>query len=167
MKRLIYFAFVLALLAFGACGEENIPEDILPTLTTSQPSTVTSNSAILGGTITDGGSAGVSQRGVCWSRNANPTFSDMSELADGSGLGSFSVEVTSFQPNTTYHVRAFAQSDVGVAYGNETRSTRPSADRMPGHPLRAVAIGRTKPIGMATGYETFLKPKTSAWMSIR
>lgn len=93
-----------------------------PTVITSDISNVTSNSAICGGEVTNDGGAIVTERGICWSTNANPTISD-SHVAAGSGIGSFSTAVSGLQANTTYHVRAYATNEAGTAYGLDKEFT--------------------------------------------
>lgn len=55
-----------------------IPGDTptVPTVTTANASQITSSSALSGGSVTSGGGATVSSRGVCWSTTTAPTLSD-------------------------------------------------------------------------------------------
>lgn len=87
-------------------------------LTTTELSGVTATSFRSGGNITyDGGSA-ITDRGVCWSKNKNPTILD-SRTYDGTGTGSFISNVTGLVPGATYYIRAFATNLEGTSYGNE------------------------------------------------
>jgi hypothetical protein len=90
----------------------------LPTLTTTEISTITANSAASGGNITSDGSAIITSRGVCWSTIAGPTIANNS-TNDGTGIGQFNSVLRNLQPNTKYYVRAFAINSLGTAYGNE------------------------------------------------
>ena len=90
----------------------------LPTVTTGAITEVTATSAKGGGEVTDEGASPVTQRGICWSIDHNPTLSDSHE-ANGSGLGSFTVTMTGLTPNKTYYVRAYATNGQGTAYGAE------------------------------------------------
>ena len=81
---------------------------------TSSVSDITCVSATCGGDVTAGNPFAVSARGVCWSTSAYPTLAD-SHTVDGSGMGSFTSSITGLQPNTTYHVRAYA-----IYYGTDT-----------------------------------------------
>ena len=96
----------------------------LPTLTTVSASNVTNNSAVSGGNITSDGGSTVTQRGVCWSTNQNPTIAD-NITTNGSGSGSFTSSITSLNSNTTYYSRAYATNGVGTAYGNQINFTTP------------------------------------------
>jgi hypothetical protein len=123
MKKIISLILFTAILSCNSSSDETVitddgVEDVLATLTTSTASNITENSARLGGGIIDEGSSNIDFRGVCWGFNTNPTLDDNFQTADGSGVGSFFVDVNEFQPNTIYNVRAFAQNNAGIAYGN-------------------------------------------------
>ena len=95
---------------------------IIPTVTTSNVSDITANSASCGGNVTSNGGAIVTARGVCWSASQNPTISD-SHTTNGSGNGSFSSYITGLMPNTTYYVRAYATNSAGTGYGTQRSFT--------------------------------------------
>ena len=95
---------------------------LLPTVTTSAVTSITSTTASSGGNVTDDGGGTVTVKGVCWSTSASPTTSD-NTTSNGSGLGSFSSNLTSLSPGTTYYVRAYATNDAGTAYGNQVTFT--------------------------------------------
>ena len=90
----------------------------VPTLTSASISSVTPNTAISGGDVTNDGGATIISRGVCWSTNQNPTISD-AFTSDGSGLGTFISNITGLNGVTTYYVRAYATNSSGTGYGNE------------------------------------------------
>jgi hypothetical protein len=88
----------------------------LPTVVTAEVTEITTNSAKCGGEVTNNGGAEVTERGICWGTNANPTLND-SHIASGSGTGAFTAMMNSLEANTTYHVRAYATNEKGTAYG--------------------------------------------------
>ncbi|HUX95040.1 MAG TPA: hypothetical protein VMV47_04845 [Bacteroidales bacterium] len=90
---------------------------VIPTITTSAISAITSNSASSGGNINSDGGASVIERGVCWSTSPNPTVTD-SKTTDGIGTGGFISSLTGLAPGTTYYVRAYATNSAGTAYGS-------------------------------------------------
>lgn len=94
----------------------------LPVLTTAAISSITENSAVGGGNITDDGGSAVSSRGLCWSTSHNPDLSDGFSV-NGSGTGSYTGAITGLGPNTTYYVRAYATNGEGTAYGSEETFT--------------------------------------------
>ncbi len=93
----------------------------LPTVITAKVTEITSNSAKGGGeVVSDDGGSEVTERGICWSTNANPTLED-SHVAAGSGMGAFAAMMSGLEANTIYHVRAYATTDAGTAYGLDKR----------------------------------------------
>ena len=94
----------------------------LPTITTTTATQITHNSAVVGGNITADGNATITERGVVYGTNSNPTVDD-NILASGSGIGSFTCTLTGLQSNTTYYVRDYATNSVGTAYGVEITFT--------------------------------------------
>ena len=105
-------------------GEEppTPPEIMLPTVITASVTEITSNSAKGGGEVTNDGGTEVTERGNCWSTNANPTLND-SHIAIGTGMGEFTATVSGLDENTTYHVRAYATNEKGTAYGLDKEFT--------------------------------------------
>lgn len=92
------------------------PEVMLPTVITASITEITANSARGGGEVTNDGGAEVTERGVCWSTNANPTLND-SHMAVGTGIGAFTATMSGLEANTIFHVRAYAVNEKGTAYG--------------------------------------------------
>jgi hypothetical protein len=95
-----------------------IPTDGLPVVETTDVTNITSNSAVCGGNVREEGASSVIRRGVCWSRNHNPTTQDH-DVPNGTGLGEFSCNITGLSSHTDYYVRAYATNAVGTAYGTE------------------------------------------------
>lgn len=94
----------------------------LPIVTTSEVENVGTTTATCGGNAMDNGGADVTERGVCWSTNHNPTASG-SHASSGDGLGEFTCNMTNLSANTTYYVRAYAKNSKGVGYGEEKTFT--------------------------------------------
>jgi len=91
---------------------------VVPTLSTTAITSITTNSATSGGNITSDGGAAVTASGVCWSTTANPVAAG-SHTTDGATTGTFTSSMTGLISSTTYYVRAYATNSVGTAYGNE------------------------------------------------
>lgn len=102
----------------------------LPVLTTELVTFITHNSALGRGTVVNEGSSPVTERGICWSTNHNPTTND-SNLANGQGMGVYTVNMTNLAVNTTYYVRAYAINSIGTSYGNEVSFTTLSNSSVP------------------------------------
>lgn len=94
----------------------------LPVLTTATVSNITATTAQSGGNITSDGGFSVTARGVCWNTMGNPDLNG-SHTTNGTGIGSFTANLTNLTPGTTYHVRAYATNSTGTVYGNEQTFT--------------------------------------------
>ena len=87
---------------------------------TTSATSITANSAILGGNITDEGATQVSARGLVYgTTTGSSTFS----VTVGSGAGTFTSTLTGLTQGTTYFVRSFATNAQGTSYGAETSFT--------------------------------------------
>ena len=96
----------------------------LPTVMTNtvESSGVTQNSANVSGSVTSAGTAAVTERGFVYSATANPTTSD-SKVTAALGTGAFSATLSGLTAASTYHVRAYAISGAGTAYGADKTFT--------------------------------------------
>ena len=91
-----------------------------PRIRTMGVSGVTTTSATVSAEVDFTGT--VSTRGVCYNTSGTPTVSD-DYIYAGTGKGGFSAQMTGLQPNTTYHVRAYAKISSVYRYGNELTFT--------------------------------------------
>jgi len=115
--------YVKAYAANGTTGYGN--EVIFTTLadvTTAAASEVTQTSATCGGTLTSAGA--YTQKGVCWSANANPTIDD-NKTVDGSGTGNgtFVSAISGLSASSVYHARAYVTNATGTTYGEDIEFT--------------------------------------------
>jgi hypothetical protein len=122
---------VYTLVAYAGNNQSNvvmaqITPTFLATVTTVAATSITANSAVLGGSITTDGGAAITERGICWATTANPTTA-ANKLAIGTGSGTFSNTIPGLSPSTTYYFRAYAINSLGTAYGNEVTATMLSA----------------------------------------
>lgn len=97
----------------------------IPAVTTYAATQITDVSAVVGGNVTSDGGASVTERGVVYSTNPEPTISNLNNFIRpcGSGTGEFTYTITNLQANTTYYLRAYARNDKGTAYGEEISFT--------------------------------------------
>ena len=93
-----------------------------PVVETSPVREITGTTVLGGGVVTSDAGGEIIERGVCWDRQSNPTVSGTHVVA-GTGLGTFTCEITGLTPNTTYHVRAYAINSVGIGYGEDLSFT--------------------------------------------
>ncbi len=117
--KTLMLSFFLALMAtFYGCKKDSDLQPEIPTLTTTPASLITTSTATAGGTITDNGGAEITNFGVCWSTDPNPTIND-DATTSGSGLAGFTCSLTDLYSGTLYYIRAFAVNSAGIAYGDQ------------------------------------------------
>jgi len=122
IKLMIYSAFLAGLLfsILISCKKQSI--QVVPSITIVAVTNISATTASSGGDIISDGGTPVTERGVCWSINQNPTISD-SKIANGTGLGSFTSSLTGLIPGTTYNLRAYAINSVGTGYSSQISLT--------------------------------------------
>jgi hypothetical protein len=123
LNSLVLVFLLIILPTLNNCKKE---EKNLPALITVAVTGITTNSALLGGFITDDGGAEIITRGVCWGTEPNAVISG-SKTTNGKGTGSFISSLTRLNPNTLYYARAYATNSEGTAYGNEVQFTTSQA----------------------------------------
>jgi len=127
MKKInSFFLFACAMLVLASCKKnidntgtgEFAPIAYLPTVITTDISSVNSNSARTGGMVLDSGNVLITGRGVVYGRDHNPTLADTVVPAVANTL-SFTALLSNLDENVTYFVRAYVTNDAGTTYGNE------------------------------------------------
>lgn len=80
---------------------------------------ITHNAATCTAIITQTGGNTIKERGVCWATTANPTVTAQRAASTDTG-NTFTVRMTGLATETTYHVRAYVQTEKGETfYGND------------------------------------------------
>lgn len=97
----------------------------LPVVETLPVSDLTESTAVFHGSISSKGIPNYTERGFVYSSAfVNPTIeSDEKIKVSGTGLGNYSANISNLEMGTTYHVRAYAINDEGVAYGEAVSFT--------------------------------------------
>ncbi|MDP2173042.1 MAG: hypothetical protein Q8J62_04630 [Candidatus Cloacimonadaceae bacterium] len=90
----------------------------IPQITTAPAAIIKAGSATCGGNVISAGGLTITQRGLCWSYNPNPTMEDNHAAVPGT-TGSFTYTITGLAAPVQYYVRAYAINSAGFAYGNE------------------------------------------------
>ncbi|AHW61800.1 protein of unknown function [Draconibacterium orientale] len=94
----------------------------LPKVTTTAVSGITKTSAVTGGAVTNNGGADITQYGIVWGLNSEPTITD-NVIEATMEMDSFVVDLTELEKYTTYYVRAFATNSAGTGYGENIEFT--------------------------------------------
>lgn len=131
-------------------------EKNLPIVATTTVTEITHNSAISGGEIIDDKGMTITERGVCWSKNPDPTIKDY-KTSDGSGAGDFMSNITGLDGGTKYYIRAYGSNSSGTGYGMAlsftTLGSKPVVTTLPASnvlPTSAILNGKVNPNYLST-----------------
>ncbi len=107
---------------YGA--HEYVPASVAPSILTSSPSSVSTSTLTLDASITSIGSATVSQKGFAYGTSANlSSVISTTTLGSQVGTGTFTNNISSLTPNTTYYFRAYAVNTAGTSTGSISSTT--------------------------------------------
>jgi hypothetical protein len=108
--------------AYGAQISFTTAQLSLATVTTADATNITGTTVGLGGNVTNDGNSAVTERGVCYGINQNPTTAG-TKIVIGTGTGAFSNSVTGLTDGIKYYAKAYAINSKGTAYGDEISFT--------------------------------------------
>ena len=108
---------IVSLLFIQSCKKNKTDSPwSVPSITTESVNS-TETTATVAVNITSNGGITVTESGVCWGTNDNPTIDD-NKTTDGIlDTGYFSSEIEGLTSNTIYYVRAYATNIEGTGYG--------------------------------------------------
>ena len=133
-RRIRLFTTVMVCMAMALCvsckkdDDDNNPggggggTQTVATVTTGDVTDITQATAVCGGEVKSENGWAVTERGVCWGVEPNPTPSDNCTV-DGDGIGKFTSVITGLIPGTKYYVRAYAKNAAGTGFGAERSFT--------------------------------------------
>jgi subtilisin-like proprotein convertase family protein len=103
-------------------------DPIAPAVAMPTVASITANSAILGGNVTDDGGATVTERGVVYaltSANSDPVINGASvtKVVASGTTGVFTASITDLTPGSGYSFKAYATNSAGTSYTNVTTFT--------------------------------------------
>ena len=93
-----------------------------PYVASGAVTSVTRNSVVCSGEVLSEGLATVTERGFCWDKLPNPTLA-ASNMAVGSGMGTFTATLTGLTAGTPYYCRAYATNAYATVYGETVTFT--------------------------------------------
>ena len=103
------------------------PAGPAPTVLTTAAAATGTSSGTASGDITTAGAWPVTVSGFCWDIAVNPTTALLTKTTNGPTSGTFTTPITGLAAGTTYHVRAYATSIIGTAYGADFTFTTNAA----------------------------------------
>ena len=129
----LLLTMTLATVVFNSCEKDDDGlnnSDSSPVILTLEATNITTNSATLGGNISNVDILTYTEKGVCCATHPNPTINNFKLVAlDSETTGSFTVNARDLSENTTYYARTFATNSAGTVYGNQIsfQTNRPLA----------------------------------------
>jgi uncharacterized protein (TIGR02145 family) len=108
---------------FVTCCKDDTPEIELAVIKTIEVADLMYNQVTVASSVISNGGDSISESGVCWSKQPNPTITDFVELNIDNNVNDFSVELKNLESNTQYYVRSYAVNRKGLAYGEELTFT--------------------------------------------
>ncbi|HRW22440.1 MAG TPA: fibrobacter succinogenes major paralogous domain-containing protein, partial [Bacteroidales bacterium] len=89
----------------------------LPEVNVDTVYNITSNIAIVNGSVISDGGNDVSSRGFVWGTNQYPDLNNnLGYSENGENIGIFTDTLTNLYPNTIYYIRTYATNEAGTAY---------------------------------------------------
>lgn len=160
-SRLLLMATLFALAVTGCKDPEDKPTTEIK-VTTYAATEITANTAQAGGHVTITGEAKLTELGLCWSTAQNPTTED-AHLSTTTTNEPFNCTLTDLQPETTYHIRAYAVGASECYYGDDLSFTTLSGQSQPEGLLSGVfTVGPDKKIRFSQGNLQY-QASTNTW----
>ena len=101
----------------------------VPTVETHEATNIGSMTATFSGRIAADGNTPITARGFCYGTDANPAQNGTRMAVDGNATD-FTLDISGLASSTTYYVCAYAENEMGAAYGEVVSFT--TEDRVPG-----------------------------------
>jgi hypothetical protein len=114
-RRLEGFLYLQLFTILFACNKFKSEPSEPPTVTTKEVTDITSTTATAGGNIIKETNSNVYVVGVNWGKTIQCSEGDANRYAD---YKDFTQNITRLTPNTEYYVKAYANSNAGIGYGN-------------------------------------------------
>jgi len=102
---------------------------------------------VLGFEVLKGGGDNITETGLCWSMDKNPTIDD-NFLVLGSAAGIVSGQISDLEPNQSYFIRSYARNKYNISYGRrlQVSTSRPIAPKIQKLGTIDVGIVESSPI---------------------
>jgi len=91
---------------------------VLASVSLTNPTNITSQTVLIEGSIISDGGGTITEKGICYGLTTNPTVSSY-KVPLGSGLQSFSFNLSGLKSSTIYYLRAYSINEAGTSYSNQ------------------------------------------------
>ena len=93
------------------------PKITLPTVAIADtPTSFSSTNLVYNAKILDNGGEGLTNYGICWSKNSSPTLNDFKYNYTGNLIGNFETNVQGLKGGTVYNFASYATNSAGTNY---------------------------------------------------
>lgn len=149
MKTRIFILFLSTLFIILSCKKNDdkyntpAPQKELPTVETIETTGILYTWATIGGKIISQGKDSITEQGICFSEDQDPSISDF-VVFDSILSNEFLFKIEHLKVNTTYYIRAFATNSFGTSYSEESQFSTmnvPSEIYSEGNTYKIVKIG--------------------------
>ncbi len=121
MKNKAIYFLLSSMITLASCSLFKDNEDILtinPSFENFEINNTNITSCLITAEIKDDGGTEVTETGVCWSSEMEPTINNEHKKCDENTYKLFQQIIEKLSPNKTYHVRAYAKNKKGYGYSN-------------------------------------------------
>ncbi len=126
LKKVLAIVLTAGFLVISVSCDKDDPNNqtstTVPAVTTQAPFDISNSGARTGGTIQSDGGTPIYERGVCYSKNANPTISGSRVIASSPSI-TFVCILSGLDQATMYYYKAYAKNSDGVGYGEQKSFT--------------------------------------------
>ncbi|MBK9358856.1 MAG: PKD domain-containing protein [Bacteroidales bacterium] len=162
-KLITLCLIIMNILITNGCNKDEEKKETSPILETQTPTSITSNSAVVGGFVSSDGGATITERGVCYSSiNPNPTVRDF-VISEGNETGNYQCTLPDLDSETTYYAKAYALNTAGIGYGNTVSFTTEVAIIAPVATFTATPDSGAKPLSVSFNDQSTNNPTSWRW----
>jgi uncharacterized protein (TIGR02145 family) len=126
-----------------------VKDSSIPVVVTGLITDTTHTSVVCGYTVLSSEDSPVLSNGLCWSESYEFQPNDTHMVEIGTGLGTFSYQITGLWPGAGYYVRAYATNDAGTGYGDVSQFSTFPIDY---HPTTDTISAITRNSAVCGGY---------------
>ena len=119
-NKYLSLILTIALMLSTSCKKSDSPPPQVPQVSIAGIASITSSSAVAGGSIISNGGLEISSSGFCWSKNNPlPLISDDTTKITVS-VGEFTAEISNLEASSQYFIRSYAINSQGTGYSEVT-----------------------------------------------